>query len=109
LMHDAGAPGAYASVVRHVGRRSGKTYETPVRAVTTDGGFAIALPYGQSSDWVKNVLATGAGTVVYEGATYRIDEPYVVQLAAVESSFTRRDQRAHRVFGVEECLLVRRT
>ncbi len=54
-MRTAGQPGAFASVVRHVGRRSGAPYETPIQAVRTDDGFAIALPYGTRSDWVKNV------------------------------------------------------
>src|SRR5438046_8214286 len=56
-MKSAGTPGAYASVVRHVGRTSGKPYETPVHAVRTDGGFIVALPYGAGTDWVRNVLA----------------------------------------------------
>ena len=34
-MKTAGTLGADASVIRHVGRRTGRTYETPVRAVTT--------------------------------------------------------------------------
>jgi hypothetical protein len=38
----AGTGDAYASVVRHVGRASGKSYETPVHAVATDGGFDVA-------------------------------------------------------------------
>src|ERR671939_166849 len=56
-MKTAGAGDAYASVVRHVGRASGQSYRTPVRVVATDDGFAIALPYGSTSDWVKSVLA----------------------------------------------------
>ena len=52
----AGGPGASASVVHHVGRTSGRSYSTPVGAVPTDDGFVIALPYGLSADWLKNVL-----------------------------------------------------
>jgi hypothetical protein len=39
-MRSAGTPGAYASVIRHTGRSSGKPYETPVGAVATEDGFA---------------------------------------------------------------------
>src|SRR5918912_714835 len=53
-MKTAGVGDAYASVVRDVGRSSGRSYQTPVRVVATDDGFAIALPYGSASDWVKN-------------------------------------------------------
>src|SRR5258708_8130741 len=63
----AGTGDGYASVVRHVGRTSGKSYETPVHAVATDGGFAIVLPYGSGSDWVKNVLARGTAAIVCGG------------------------------------------
>jgi hypothetical protein len=67
--HNAGGTShRTASVVRHVGRTSGKSYETPVHAVATDGGFAIALPYDPGSDWVKNVLARGA-TIACQGRT----------------------------------------
>jgi deazaflavin-dependent oxidoreductase (nitroreductase family) len=103
----AGTGDAYASVVRHVGRTSGKSYETPVHAVATDGGFAIALPYGSSSDWVKNVLARGAAAIVYRGRTYSVDEPKIVPLAEATLSFTSPDRLAHRLFGVKECLIVR--
>jgi deazaflavin-dependent oxidoreductase (nitroreductase family) len=104
----AGTRGAYASVVRHVGRTSGKSYETPVHAVATDGGFAIALPYGSSSDWAKNVLARGVAAIVYGGRTYSVDEPKIVPLAEATLNFTSADRLAHRLFGVKECLIVRR-
>ena len=37
-MRTAGQPGAFASVIRHVGRTSGRQYETPVGAVETEDG-----------------------------------------------------------------------
>ena len=103
----AGTSEAYASVVRHVGRTSGKSYETPVHAVTTDDGFAIALPYGSTSDWVKNVLARRPAALVYEGRTYSVEEPKIVPLGEAALNFTPRDRLAHRLFGVKECLVMR--
>src|SRR5512135_32269 len=79
-LRTAGTGDAYASVVRHVGRTSGKSYETPVHAVATDSGFAIALPYGPSCDWGKNVLARRAAAIVYRVRTYPADEPKIVPL-----------------------------
>jgi deazaflavin-dependent oxidoreductase (nitroreductase family) len=105
----AGTGQAYASVVEHVGRTSGKTYRTPVHAVRSDEGFAIALPYGSGSDWVKNVLARGAAVVQYQGESYSVDQPTVVPLPEVATLFTSRDRLAHRLFGVAECLVVRRS
>ena len=105
----AGGPGASASVVHHVGRTSGRSYSTPVGAVPTDDGFVIALPYGLSADWLKNVLASGSATIAHDGSTYDVDRPEIVPLSAVEHQFSPTDQRAHRLFGVDQCLRVRRT
>src|SRR5215471_11619743 len=63
----AGLPGAYASIVRHTGRASGRSYETPVRAARTDDGLVITLPYGANTDWLKNILKRGSATIVDEG------------------------------------------
>jgi deazaflavin-dependent oxidoreductase (nitroreductase family) len=108
VLKSSGTPGGIASVVRHVGRTSGTPYETPVSAVPTDDGFAIALPYGPNTDWLKNVLASGSATVVHEGVTYPVDRPEVVPMSAAATLFSPSDQRTHRLFGVDECLLVRR-
>ena len=104
----AGGPGASASVVQHVGRTSGRSYSTPVGAVPIDDGFVIALPYGRSADWLKNVLASGSATIDHDGGTYEVDRPEVVALSVLDHQFSPADQRAHRVFGVDECLRVRR-
>ncbi|MDH5244203.1 MAG: nitroreductase family deazaflavin-dependent oxidoreductase, partial [Chloroflexota bacterium] len=45
-LRSAGKPGAYASIIRHVGRTSGKAYETPVGVVPTEDGFLIGPESG---------------------------------------------------------------
>jgi deazaflavin-dependent oxidoreductase (nitroreductase family) len=107
-LKSAGTPGAYASVIRHVGRTTGRAYETPVGAVAIDDGFVIALPYGPNTDWLKNVLASGSAIIVDEGNTYDVDRPELVPMAAAGAYFSPQDQRAHRMFGVDQCLRVRR-
>ena len=74
-MKTAGKPGAYASVIRHVGRTTGRSYETPMVPFATEDGFVIALPYGSGTDWLKNVMASGSATIVHEGNTYQVDQP----------------------------------
>ena len=107
-MRSAGTPGAYASVIRHRGRTSGRPYETPVGPVATDDGFVIVLVYGPHTDWLKNVLASGAATIVNEGHTYRVDQPEVIPMEAAAAYLPAKDQRNHRLIGVEQCLRVRR-
>lgn len=105
----AGLPGAYASLIRHTGRASGRAYETPVGAVPTDDGFLIALPYGARTQWVKNVLAAGSATIVHAGETHAVDRPELVPLAAVEDRIPERDRRSLRMLRVDQCLRLHRT
>ena len=107
-MQTAGTPGAYASIVRHVGRTSGRDYETPVGAVAIDDGFVIALPYGSQADWLKNVLASGSAVIVDEGVTYEVDQPEVIQSEEASIHFSQRELRAQRLFGVDQSLRLRR-
>ena len=80
-LRSAGREGSSTAVVRHVGRRSGRTYETPVIAVRHDDSFLIALPYGKRTDWLKNVLDRGSATIVANGHTYEVDRPEVIPMA----------------------------
>ena len=106
-MRTAGRPGAYASVIRHVGRTSGRGYETPIVAEPVEGGFVIALPYGTAADWVKNVLAAGSAELVDEGTTYTVDRPELVPVAQAGTLLPADTQRSLRLFRVEHCLRLR--
>lgn len=101
--------GASVSVVRHIGRSSGREFDTPVQPVVTAEGFLVALPYGSNSDWVRNVLARGNATILHHGTAYRVGHPEVVPLDQVEDQFSTKERRTHRLFGVTECLMLRRT
>ncbi|CAM2879484.1 nitroreductase family deazaflavin-dependent oxidoreductase [Prescottella defluvii] len=63
------------AVVQHRGRRSGRTYRTPVNAFRIGNGYRFALTYGADSDWVRNVLAAGEADVVVRGRVVHLVEP----------------------------------
>jgi deazaflavin-dependent oxidoreductase (nitroreductase family) len=102
LLRSAGTPGAYASVLRHRGRKSCRQYQTPVTARWTADGFVIGLPYGSDTDWLRNVLADGSATVVYEGGSYLCDEPQVIPAAEAAHDFSAGERRTLRLMGVDE-------
>jgi deazaflavin-dependent oxidoreductase (nitroreductase family) len=106
-LRSAGKEESSTSVVRHVGRRSGRTYETPVIAVQHDDSFLIALPYGQRTDWLKNVLDAGSAAIVANGHAYQVDQPEVIPMAEATAYFRPREQRMHRQFHVDTALKVR--
>jgi deazaflavin-dependent oxidoreductase (nitroreductase family) len=71
------------AVICHRGRRSGRAYRTPVLAFKRGDRLAIAILYGEESDWLRNVLA-GGGQVVRTGRTYDLIAPKVLDVNAAE-------------------------
>jgi deazaflavin-dependent oxidoreductase (nitroreductase family) len=66
-------------ILTHIGRKSGKVYQTPVNVFRTPNGFVIALTYSSESEWVKNVLAAAGGELKTRGKNYRLSAPKVVR------------------------------
>lgn len=66
------------SLVRHVGRKTGRTYETPLILAAVKDGFVAELTYGTKVAWYRNVVAAGRCVVVFKRVDYEIDgvEPY---------------------------------
>jgi deazaflavin-dependent oxidoreductase (nitroreductase family) len=108
-LRSAGKTGSKTALVRHVGRRSGRSYQTPVVAVAHGDEFLIALPYGKRTDWSKNVLASGTATLVVDGRTFELDQPEVIAMARATGYFQPREQRLHRRFRVESALQLHRS
>ena len=107
VLQTAGTVGSGTAVVRHTGRVTGRYYDTPIAVTPTVDGFVVALPYGPTTDWVRNVVAAGAATILVDGETHDVHRPEVVQMAEVEDVFSATDQRVHRLFKVDEALQVR--
>ncbi|HKW16648.1 MAG TPA: nitroreductase family deazaflavin-dependent oxidoreductase [Terriglobales bacterium] len=64
-------------IITHVGRKSGRTFHTPVNVFARPDGFLIALTYGPEAEWVRNVLAAGGCSLVTCGREYRLTRPVV--------------------------------
>lgn len=67
------------ALVHHRGRKSGKPYATPVMTFRTETGFVIALTYGPHTDWVRNLLATGTGSIEYDRQLWTISGVSLVE------------------------------
>ena len=107
VLRSAGTAGSPTAVVEHVGRTSGRRYDTPVVAAPAGDGFVIALPYGPNTDWLKNVLTAGRATIRFKGASHDVDHPELVDLRQVDQLFAPKEQRLHRQFRVRDALVVR--
>lgn len=65
--------------VHHRGRKSGREFHTPVKLFRRGTDYVITLPYGPSSDWVKNVLAAGGCELTTRGRRVRLVRPTVFE------------------------------
>ncbi len=59
------------------GRRTGRTYQTPVNVFRRGNQFVFVLTYGQSQ-WVKNVLAAGGCHMRHMGHDIHLVNPEVI-------------------------------
>ena len=60
------------SLIRHVGRKSGRTYETPVILVRVPEGLIAELTYGEDVNWYRNIVAAGGCVVVHRRREYGV-------------------------------------
>ncbi|MFC5503494.1 nitroreductase family deazaflavin-dependent oxidoreductase [Lysinimonas soli] len=85
------------SIVRTVGRKSGKTFETPILARPIEGGFVCELTYGPEVDWYRNLVAANGGEIVHDGVTTRIVGLGPMTTAEGMAAFTPFQRRVLKV------------
>jgi deazaflavin-dependent oxidoreductase (nitroreductase family) len=95
-------------IVRHTGRTSGKAYATPVVARPTSEGFLIPLPFGDATQWAKNLFAAGGGSIRFAGREHQIVDPRIVDLEAAGAHLPLSIRFAARRLGIRQWVTVRR-
>jgi deazaflavin-dependent oxidoreductase (nitroreductase family) len=66
------------AIVIHRGRRSGRTYRTPVNVFRGGDGYRIALTYGPDIDWVRNVMAAGGCALIHLRRQIGLSNPRII-------------------------------
>jgi deazaflavin-dependent oxidoreductase (nitroreductase family) len=89
------------AVIHHRGRRSGRSYTTPLAARPTADGFVLPLTFGEQADWFRNVQAAGECMVRWKGVNYPLLEPEVVDWATVRSAFYPAERVLVPIIGIE--------
>jgi len=75
------------ALIRHVGRRSGKPYETPIIVMPLENGFVIAVTYGPEVDWYRKVQAAGGTTLLWHHNEYALKQPEPIDVRTGLSAF----------------------
>jgi deazaflavin-dependent oxidoreductase (nitroreductase family) len=96
------------AILRHTGRTSGKPYATPVVARATPDGFIVPLPFGDATQWARNLFAAGGGSIRFAGREHEIADPRVVDLAEAGPYLAPPIRFAARLLGLRQFVLVRR-
>ena len=66
------------AVLTHSGRRTGRTYQTPINIFRRGDDYFFFLTYGSDVQWVKNVLASGSCSIETRGRIVELADPELV-------------------------------
>jgi len=97
------------AVLYHRGRGSGREYAVPVGVRAAPEGLYIALPFGERTQWVQNVLAAGGCTLRWRGEDHLVTEPTLVGTDEAAAAFPPILRWAMRMTGVTRIIRLRRT
>jgi deazaflavin-dependent oxidoreductase (nitroreductase family) len=94
-------------IVTHRGRKTGRTYETPVNVFRRGDRYLFFLTYGSDVQWVQNILAAGGCTLRTRGREVRLVEPELIADPELRLAppFVRFVEK--RLAGVTEVLRMR--
>lgn len=95
------------AVVKHHGRRSGNTFRTPVVVRPTSDGFIVPMPWGERTDWYRNVRAAGACVLRWKGRDYPLAQPGVIDAATARAGFGAFERAMMTRFHIDLCLRLR--
>jgi deazaflavin-dependent oxidoreductase (nitroreductase family) len=102
---------AMAAQMHHTGRRSGRSFLTPVGAKLSGGYFLIPLTFGNQSDWCRNVRAAGGARIRWKGDDYQLMEPELLDTKAarteIRSTFNLSDRAFIRLMGITQVMRLR--
>lgn len=94
-------------VIHHRGRRSGRTYFTPVMLRARGGAIFVPRTLGDHASWYQNLETAGSAEVTYLGRRLTVDEPAIVSFQDAANAFPRYERLMFRVLGITEFLRLR--
>jgi deazaflavin-dependent oxidoreductase (nitroreductase family) len=94
-------------VIEHRGRRSGRIFHTPVVVRPVADGFVVPMPWGERTDWYRNVRAAGGCAILWKGRRHQVDRPETVDTRAVMSAFNSFERAIMSRLGINQCLRLR--
>jgi deazaflavin-dependent oxidoreductase (nitroreductase family) len=66
------------AILTHRGRKTGRSYRTPINVFRRGTEYFFFLTYGSDVQWVKNVLAVGCCSIETRGRVVELVEPELI-------------------------------
>jgi deazaflavin-dependent oxidoreductase (nitroreductase family) len=95
------------AVLRHRGRRSGHEYSIPVAVRVTADGVFIALPFGERTQWARNVIAARGCTLRWRARDFAMTSPRVIGTDEAANAFHPIQRWILRTAGVKRFIRLR--
>jgi len=99
-----------AAQIKHIGRRSGKVYVTPVSARLAGDVAVVPLTFGNQSDWARNVQAAGGGAIRLGGLDYVATGPEYLSRSAARPltsvAFNPVQRAMFRALGIRQFMIL---
>lgn len=89
-------------LLTHVGRRSGRNYQTSLGVLAYGDGFLLPLGYGTQTDWYRNVMAAGMCELAWKGHTYQLERPEIISGPEVVHSWPIRERILLQLAGMRD-------
>jgi deazaflavin-dependent oxidoreductase (nitroreductase family) len=87
------------AIIYHIGRRSGKSYETVIWVWKMREGFVIALTLGSEVDWYRNMKAANGGKVYWHRRLYVVGKPELIDTETALTAFPAFFRMLFRTVG----------
>jgi deazaflavin-dependent oxidoreductase (nitroreductase family) len=100
--HISGTERSSWGLLTHGGRRSGRTYQTSLGTCAYGDGFLLPLGYGPRTDWYRNLLAAGTGTLAWKGRTYQLERPELISGPEPMRAWRLRDRVLLHLAGMHD-------
>jgi deazaflavin-dependent oxidoreductase (nitroreductase family) len=97
------------AVVHHRGRRSGRAYAVTVAIRASADAFTIALPWGEETQWLRNVVAANGCSVRWRGTDHVATTPRIIGFEDAAGAFRPIQRFVLRAAGVRSFLILERT